>query len=261
MPTGSLTTVPYQECRREWAARRLTVEIVKWTPALAVLEKPSNLGYFFLYRPSEPPSGDQVMERPKDSISEVKFFDVPNTNALGHIFNLKPCVEASGNTVFKSHVYMTRPVPLVTGDDRALEPTEELAILAGQHAVGNFGELGYPHHLRISLGVLGRVQHEIKCLDRTDFPSDCDSFASYHRRPRYICPGTVRWRRIFSIPFAISKRRGQATDSQIGPPRMPGGWAVQAFGPTRRLAMLQPSQTVGLMGARADLSLARSWSL
>ncbi len=174
--------------RRVWA---LPVVIVKWTSTLAVLKKPSNLGYFFLYRLSEPPSGDQVVECPKDSMTEVKFFDVPNTNALGHIFNLKPCVEASRNTVFKSHVNMTRPVPLVSGDDRALEPTEKLAILAGQHPVGNFGELGYPHHLRISLGVLGRVQDEIKCLDSTDSPSDCDSFAPYHRCPRYICPARL----------------------------------------------------------------------
>ncbi len=38
------------------------------------------------------------MERPKDSMSEVKFFDVSNTNTLGHVLNLKPCVETSWNS-------------------------------------------------------------------------------------------------------------------------------------------------------------------
>src|SRR6202035_2305005 len=177
----------------------------------------------------------QVMERPKDSMSEVKFFDVPNTNALGHVFNLKPCVETSWNTVLKSHVYMIRSVPSVTGDHRALEATEEFAILAGQHAVGNIGELGYPHHLRISLGVLGGVQNEIKCLDSTNSPSDCDSFASYHRCLQNALPGTNTRRGYFLDSLrhldAVTRRpiRRLARPSSVRAQPVRGGiWAARA---------------------------------
>jgi hypothetical protein len=169
---------------------------------LAILEKASNLGYLFPYGPSEPPSRDQVMKCPKDAMPEVKFFDVSNTNALGHVFDLKPCVKASWDTVLKGHVYMIRPIPSVTGDHRTFEATEEPSILASQHAVGNVGELGYPHHLRVSLGVLGRVQNEIKCLDSTDSPCDCDSFTSDHRCLQLSCQARLE-KGIFSLPSSL----------------------------------------------------------
>jgi hypothetical protein len=38
---------------------------------------------------------------------------------------------------------------------------------------------------------LGRVQNEIKCLDSTDSPSDCDTFTPYHAFPQYICPARL----------------------------------------------------------------------
>ena len=170
------------------------VEIVKRTSALAVLEKASNLSYLFPHRLSEPSSGQPVMERPEDPMSEVKFLDVSNTNTVRHVFNLKPCVEASGNTMLKSHVDVIRPVPSVSGDHRALEATEEFSIFASQHSVWNIGELRNPHHLRVSLGVLGRVQHEIKCLDGTDSSSDCDSFTSDHRCLKIHLAGAIRKR-------------------------------------------------------------------
>ena len=158
----------------------LTVQIVKWPSSLAVLKKTSNFGNLCSYRLSEPPSGHQVVESPKNSMSKIKFLDVSNTNTLRHVFNFKPCVEAPRNTVLKGHVYVVRPVPSVSGDHRSFEATEKLAVLAGQHAVGNIGELGYPNHLRISLGVLSRVKNEIECLDGTNSPGHCDALASDH---------------------------------------------------------------------------------
>ena len=159
---------------------RLTLEIIQRPSSLAVLKQASNLGNLFSYRLSEPPSGDQVVESPKNSMSEIKFLDMSNTNTISHVFNFKPSVEVSRNTVLKGHVYVIRPVPLVSGDYRSLEATEELAILAGQHAIGNIGKLGHPHHLRIRLGVLSRVQNEIKCLASTDSPGQSGAFPSDH---------------------------------------------------------------------------------
>ena len=168
---------------------RSIVEMVKWTSSLAALEKASNLGYLGPYRLSEPSSGNQIMEHPKDSMSKVKLFDVSNSNAVGYVFNLKPCVEASWNTMLESHVDMIRQVPSASGDHRALEAAEEFSIFASQHAVGKIGELRYPHHLRISLGVLGRIQNEIKCLDGTDSSNDRNSFTSHHRFLKIHLPG------------------------------------------------------------------------
>ena len=66
-----------------------------------LVEKAPNLGNLFSYRLSEPLSGEQVMECPKDPMPEIKFLDVPDTSTVGHIFNLKPCVEACWNSVLK----------------------------------------------------------------------------------------------------------------------------------------------------------------
>ena len=151
-----------------------------WASTFTSLEKASNLGDLLPYRLSEPPSGDDVMEGTEDAMSEVKLLNVSNANAVSDVFNLKPCVKVSWNTVLKGDVYVGRPVPLVSGDDRTLEATEELSILASQHAVWNVGKLGYPYHLGISSGVLRRVQNEVKCLTSADSPSDSDSFASDH---------------------------------------------------------------------------------
>ena len=73
----------------------MTAEIVKWTSSLAVLEKASNLGNLFSYRLSEPLSGDQVMEHPKDHMTEIKFLHVPNTNTFGLVLHFKTGVKAS----------------------------------------------------------------------------------------------------------------------------------------------------------------------
>ena len=69
--------------------------------------------------------------------------------------------------------------------------TKEFAVLPGQHAIGNIGELGNPHHLRIRLGVLNRVQNKIKCLASTDAPGHSGALTSDHH-------GLQRNRRRFS---------------------------------------------------------------
>ncbi len=102
------------------------------------------------------------------------------TNALGHIFYFEPCVEAAWHTVLEGHVDVVRPVPLISGDDRSPEATQEFSVLAGQHAVRSIGEVGDPDHLRISLGVLSGVQNEIECFDGADASRHRDAFTPDH---------------------------------------------------------------------------------
>src|ERR1700733_2377478 len=98
---------------------RLTLESIQWPSSLAVLKQAANLGNFFSYRLSKPPSCDEVVENPKNSMSEIKFLDVSNTNSFSHVFNFKPSVEVSRNSMLKGHVYVIRPVPLGSSDYRS----------------------------------------------------------------------------------------------------------------------------------------------
>ena len=61
-----------------------------------------------------------------------------------------------------------------------LNTPEERAVLAGQHPLGEVGQLRDPHDLGVGLGVLGRVEHEVEDLVGRDALHDGGPFTSDH---------------------------------------------------------------------------------
>ena len=129
----------------------------------------------------EPRGGKQVVEPAKDPVSEVELLHVVDPRAALDLLDVEPGVKAARHTVLEHDVDGPGSPPAVPGDHGAPQSAQKLPVLAGDHPVGEVGQLGDPDHLGVRLDVLGRIEHEVKSLVRAHATCDRRSLTSYHR--------------------------------------------------------------------------------
>jgi hypothetical protein len=85
---------------------------------------------------------------------------------------------------------------------------------------------------------LGRIQDEIKCLGSTDSPGNCDSFASHHRCPKYLCPARLEREDISRFPSPSRSREARRPIRTFACPRTRAGKHTGSY--ASRLALAKP---------------------
>src|SRR3954447_6284371 len=150
--------------------------------ALAALHQPADLVDLLAHRTCEPLRRTEVPQ-PAERGRHADLLDVVQVDTAVRFLDLEPRMHVLRDAVLQDDVDRMRPLPLVARDHRARETAEELAVLARDHPVLDVAELDDVDDLRVGLGVLRRVEHEVEHLVRRDTRGEDAALAADHALP------------------------------------------------------------------------------